>query len=104
MPWFFYIVSNANKMLYSGITTDPLRRYQEHRSGKYPNGFTKRYNFDKLVYVESCGDQKAAALRERRVKRWVRAKRVALIESMNPEWKNLAANDWIEALSLDDDG
>jgi putative endonuclease len=94
------MVSNANRTLYTGMTTDPVRRLYEHRTGKYDNAFTKRYNFDRMVYVEDCVSQQAAAKRERQIKRMSRAQRVALIEALNPTWKNLA--DVGALLGLDD--
>ncbi len=90
MPWCVYIVSNANRTLYAGITTDPVRRLEEHRTGKYDNAFTKRYNFDRMVYFEACADQRAAAKREKQMKRMSRAEKIAMIEAVNPSWKNLA--------------
>jgi putative endonuclease len=102
LPWFVYIVSNANRTLYAGITADPVRRLYEHRTGKYENAFTKRYNFDRMVFIEACTNQRAAAKREKQVKRMSRAEKVALIESRNPSWRNLA--DIGVLLALDDGG
>jgi putative endonuclease len=102
VPWYLYIVSNANRTLYAGITPDPMRRLYEHRTGKYDNAFTKRYNFDRMVYLEACADQRAAAKREKQLKRMPRAEKVAMIESLNPAWKNLA--DIGVLLALDDSG
>ena len=72
------------------MTTDPVRRLYEHRTGKYDNAFTKRYNFDRMVFLEDCISQQAAAKREKQIKRMSRAQKVTLIESANPTWKNLA--------------
>ena len=102
MPWCVYIVSNANRTLYVGITTDPVRRLYEHRTGKYDNAFTKRYNFDRMVYFEGCTDQKSAAKREKQIKRMSRAQKIAMIEAMNPSWKNLAEIGTL--LGVDDRG
>lgn len=102
MPWCVYIVSNTNRTLYTGMTTDPVRRLYEHRTGKYQNAFTKRYNFDRMVYLEACTDQKAAAKREKQIKRMGRAEKIALIEAVNPTWKNLAEIGVL--LGLDDGG
>ena len=63
------------------------------KSGVYDNAFTKRYNFDKLVYFEEALTQTAAAKREKQIKGWIRAKKITLIDSVNPEWKDLNV-DW----------
>ena len=92
MLWCVYIVSNANRTLYVGITSDVTRRIVQHKAGVYENAFTKRYNFDKLVYVEEALTQTAAAKRERQIKGWTRAKKIALIESVNPSWSDLSVD------------
>ena len=89
--WYLYIMSNKAHTLYTGITDNLPRRVQQHKDRTYDNAFTARYTFNRLVYFEVAVDQKAAALRERRVKKWPRAKRVALIESLNPNWDDLSA-------------
>jgi putative endonuclease len=94
--WYVYIASNENRTLYVGITTEVMRRIEEHKTGVYENAFTKRYNFDRVVYAETALTQRAAAKREKQIKGWTRARKVALIESRNPAWKNLA--DWGEIL------
>jgi putative endonuclease len=90
MGHFVYIVSNANRRLYTGIASDLMRRVEQHRSGAYQNGFTARYNFDRLVYFEEASTQTAAARREKQIKGWTRAKKIALIENRNPNRKDLA--------------
>ena len=87
--WWVYIMSNANRTLYVGITSDISRRVVQHKTGVYENGFTNRYNFDKLVYLEEALTQTAAAKREKQIKGWIRAKKTALIESVNPDWRDL---------------
>jgi len=91
--WWLYLMSNANRTLYVGITSDITRRVVQHKTGVYENAFTKRYNFDKLVYFEEALAQAAAAKREKQIKGWIRAKKIALIESVNPDWKDLNV-DW----------
>lgn len=92
MPdWFVYIVSNKAHTLYTGMTNDLPKRVQQHKNGTYRNAFTARYTFDRLVYFEPASDQKSAAQRERRIKNWPRAKRVALIQSVNPNWIDLGS-------------
>ena len=84
-----YIMTNAhNTTLYTGVTNELQRRVLEHRAGK-GSGFTKKYNITKLVYVESGDDINSAVAREKQLKAGSRRKRVELIESINPEWKDL---------------
>lgn len=71
---------------------DLVRRVFEHKSKLMP-GFTSRYNITRLVYFEATGDIQAAIAREKRIKGWLRAKKLALIEAMNPEWKDLS-EEW----------
>jgi putative endonuclease len=83
-----YIMANAhNTVLYTGVTNDLQRRVLEHRSGK--SGFTKKYNITKLVYFESGDDVSAAIAREKQIKAGSRQKKIDLINSINPEWKDL---------------
>ncbi len=79
-----------NSVLYIGITNDLRRRVYEHKNGIF-EGFTKKYRVHKLVYVESCHDIKDAIRREKQLKGWIREKKIALIESVNPEWKEIQA-------------
>lgn len=74
---------------YTGMTSDLERRVYEHRQ-KLLDGFTSRYNVRHLVYFETTSDVHAAIEREKQVKDWRRAKKIALIESMNPDWRDLA--------------
>ena len=85
-------MSNKSHRLYTGITTDLVNRVREHKEGSYPNGFTARYHFDRLVYFETVSTFASAVARERQIKAWTRAKRVALIQVKNPRWHDLSAN------------
>jgi len=87
-----YILSNASRTLYTGMTSDPVRRVYEHRA-KLQNGFTRRYNLTLLVYFEEYVSRPEAFDRERQLKGWRRAKKLGLIEAMNPNWLDLSA-DW----------
>mgnify|MGYP000962902551 FL=1 len=78
-----------NKVLYTGVTNDLVRRVHEHREKKIP-GFTSRYNLHKLVFFESSTDVNAAIAREKEIKGWIRRKKNALIKTINPEWNDLA--------------
>jgi putative endonuclease len=74
------------------VTTDLVNRVPEHKEGSYPNGFTARYDYDRLVNFEALTSFAAAVAREKQIKAWRRAKRVALIQAKNPRWKDLSAN------------
>ncbi len=90
MPGYFYIMSNAhNTVLYCGATDDLLRRIMEHKNEVYSNSFTLRYNIHKLVYFESYSLIADAFAREKQIKGGSRKKKITLIESVNPDWKDL---------------
>lgn len=89
-PWAVYIMSNSAHTLYTGITNDLPRRVREHKERKFENAFTARYTFNRLVWYEFAASQEDAAQREKQIKRWTRARRVALIQKTNPNWNDLA--------------
>jgi putative endonuclease len=90
--YFVYILaSQRNWTLYVGVTNDLIGRVNEHREGLMP-GFTKRYGVKMLVYFEEHQDIDEAIRREKRLKRWRRQWKLDLIESKNPQWRDL----WIE--------
>ena len=89
MPSYVYIMASRTKTLYIGVTNDIERRAWEHKSRTLV-GFTGRYNIDRLVYYEDCESIQDAIQREKQLKGWLRRKKVALIESANPEWDDLA--------------
>ncbi|WP_299238118.1 GIY-YIG nuclease family protein [Sulfurihydrogenibium sp.] len=87
--YFVYILTNKyNKVLYVGVTNNLVRRVYEHKN-KLISGFTSKYNVSKLVYYESFLSVFDAIKREKEIKGWRREKKVALINSFNPEWKDL---------------
>ena len=91
---FYYgymLTDKNNRVLYIGQTNDLLRRLYEHKN-KLADGFTKRYNVDKLVYYEICEDVMSTIEREKQLKRWTRAKKNKLVESINPNWEELQIN------------
>jgi putative endonuclease len=90
--YYVYIMTNRSRTLYTGVTGDLMRRVYEHKN-KLVLGFTSRYNIQSLAYYESTSDVYAALEREKQIKGWLRAKKIALIESMNPEWKDLS-EEW----------
>ena len=84
-----YILTNKNNtVLYTGVTSTLIKRTIQHKEKLVP-GFTKRYNIDKLVYFEFYTDIRDAIAREKQIKAGSRKKKVELIESMNPEWRDL---------------
>ena len=92
--YYVYIMSSKSRKLYTGVTDNLERRVYEHKSKVLP-GFTKRYNISRLVYYETSSDVHAAISREKQIKGWLRAKKIALIESVNPLWEDLSA-EWYE--------
>jgi putative endonuclease len=82
-------MTNKSGTLYTGVTNNLERRIYEHKH-HLVNGFTKRYKIEKLVYFEETNDINAAISREKQIKGWLRKKKIALIESMNPRWKDLS--------------
>lgn len=94
--YYVYILTNKwNTVLYTGVTKDFSRRLYEHKH-KIVESFTAKYNVHKLVYYEDTTDVKAAIEREKQIKGWVRAKKIALIETINPDWKDLSEEWGIE--------
>jgi len=84
-----YIMTNThNTVLYTGVTNNLQRRVLEHRTGA-GNGFTKKYNVTRLVYFESGNDVNTTIAREKQIKAGSRKKKIDLINSINPEWKDL---------------
>jgi putative endonuclease len=85
-----YIRASVSRVLYIGVTNDLLRRVREHKERKVP-GFTARYCVTEIVYFEAFGDIRVAIAREKQLKGWLRSRKIALIESFNPRWKDLSA-------------
>ena len=90
--WVYILTNHSNRVLYTGVTNDIVRRTFEHRL-KLTDGFAEKYNTYKLVYFEETTLIDSALLREKQIKGWSRAKKVALIEAMNPEWRDLMQDD-----------
>ena len=92
--YYVYMLTNVkNTVLYTGVTNDLQRRVYEHKN-KLIDGFTEKYNVNKLVYFEETTDVRSAITREKQIKGWVRIKKDALIATQNPEWKDLSL-DWM---------
>ena len=90
MTYYVYVMASRSKTLYVGVTNDLERRVMEHKSGA--STFTERYNISRLVYYEESAGSLNAIEREKQLKGWLRSKKVALIESANPEWEDLSEN------------
>lgn len=87
--YYVYMLTNKNNnVLYTGVTSNLKRRLYEHKN-KFVDGFTKKYNVDKLVYYEITNDVNSAIAREKQIKGWTRAKKNALVESKNSQWCDL---------------
>jgi len=87
--FFVYIMTNKNNtVLYTGVTNNLIRRVYEHKE-KLIEGFTKKYNCSKLVWYEVYDDSYNAIAREKQIKAGSRKKKLDLINSFNPEWKDI---------------
>ena len=86
---YIYILTNEyNKVFYIGVTSNLIKRIWEHK-GKFVDGFTKKYNLNKLVYYEVASDIEVAILREKQLKRWHRQWKINLIREFNPTFEDL---------------
>ena len=86
---YIYLLANKhNNVLYTGVTSDLIRRVYEHKN-KLVKGFTQKYNVDRLVYYEACANIVMAIEREKQIKAWSRKKKDDLINELNPEWDDL---------------
>jgi putative endonuclease len=94
--YYFYMMASYRGALYAGVTNDLTRRAHDDKQ-EVVDGFTKKYNVTKLVYHEATDSIEAAIEREKQVKGWLRRKKVALIESVNPYWEDLA-KEWYEEI------
>jgi putative endonuclease len=94
--FFVYILASQMRgTLYIGVTSDLAHRATQHRDGVWP-GFTERYGVKRLVYFETFDDVAVAIAREKQLKHWLRAWKIALIEKTNPAWTDL----WPEVVGL----
>jgi putative endonuclease len=90
-----YIMTNSrHTVLYTGVTNDVLRRVEEH-TNNIGTTFTKKYNVNKLVYYECGDDINIAIAREKQIKAGSRKKKIDLINSFNPEWRDLSEEFWL---------
>jgi putative endonuclease len=93
--YYVYIMTNRSQTLYTGVTNNLQRRMYEHKYHLVAS-FTSKYQITRLVYFEETFDGYAAIAREKEIKGWLRAKKIALIELMNPDWRDLS-EEWQEA-------
>jgi len=89
MAYYVYIMSSNSGTLYTGMTNNIDRRVRQHKSGDF-EGFASKYRCTRLVFYEEYGQVLSAIGREKEIKGWKRCKKIALIESMNPRWQDLA--------------
>ena len=88
---YVYIVTNKNNtVLYTGVTSDLIKRIYQHKVKHYKKSFASRYNCDKLVYFEEYDSMEEAIYREKQIKNYKRYKKVDLIEQTNPDWNDLS--------------
>jgi putative endonuclease len=87
--YFVYIMSNRSKTLYTGMTNSLIRRVREHKLG-IGSVFAAKYKLDRLVYFERFEDVHNAIEREKEIKGWLRVKKIALVVSVDPGWRDLS--------------
>ena len=92
--YYVYIMTNRSRTLYTGFTGDLAGRVLQHKEGG-GSIFTSKYRINQLVYYETYSDVQEAIAREKKIKGWLRAKKITLIEEMNPDWEDLSA-DWLD--------
>jgi putative endonuclease len=97
--FYVYIMSSLSRTLYTGVTNDLERRIAEHKERKRPSSFIARYSVSQLVYFEPLGEINAAIAREKEIKRLTRKRKIELIESLNPNWKDLS-QEWGKAAAI----
>ena len=86
--YIYMLMNKINTVIYIGVTTDLIKRVYEHKN-KFVEGFTNKYNVNKLVYYECCDSIQNAIEREKQLKRWHREWKINLIKSINPSFKDL---------------
>jgi putative endonuclease len=87
--WIYITTNKPNGVLYTGVTSELKNRIISHKTKKYRNSFSARYNVDKLVYFEDFNSIIKAHAREKQIKAGSRARKIKLIESINPDWEDL---------------
>ena len=87
---YVYILANGYKRIYTGVTARLRERVREHQGRVHPESFTARYNIDQLVWFEEHVSIVEAIAREKQIKGWLRVKKIQLIVSGNPDWRDLS--------------
>ena len=87
-PCVYILASRPHGAIYTGVTSDLVRRVWQHKRG-VGSAFTKRYQIDKLVWMELHASMGEAIAREKQIKRWSKARRRGLVDAFNPEWRDL---------------
>jgi putative endonuclease len=91
MKGFVYIITNTNNtVLYTGVSSNLRERMIQHKAKKFPGSFSAKYNLDKLIYYEEFSSIGDAIKREKQIKGGNRKRKIALIDSINPEWRDLS--------------
>ena len=90
--YYVYIMTNKSGTLYVGMTNNIKERTLQHKN-KLVDGFTKKYNIERLLYYETFSDVYSAIVREKMIKGWLRKKKIDLINTVNPNWDDLS-EDW----------
>jgi len=96
--YYVYILGSSTGTLYTGVTNDLVRRVYGHKHKLIP-GFTIKYDVNRLLYFEESDDVKSAIEREKQIKSWRREKKISLIESRNPKWRDLSEG-WFEGRAI----
>ena len=86
---YIFLTNRINRVIYTGVTNDLVRRMYEHKHHLDKSSFTAQYNIDKLVYYEEISSSRAAIQREKQIKSWSRKKKDQLIQNKNPDWQDL---------------
>ena len=97
--YFTYLAASRSRTLYVGVTSNLQKRMFQHKWKEF-DGFSARYNCDRLVWFESHQDIRIAIAREKQLKNWRREKKIVLIEKMNPAWVDLS-RDWYDVEPAD---
>jgi putative endonuclease len=92
--YYVYIIGNPRGMLYTGVTNDIERRVVEHRK-KLKQGYASKFSIHRLLFLEEFSEVTDAIAAEKRIKGWLRAKKIALIRSINPRFEDLS-KDWFD--------
>ena len=95
--YWVYIMTNRSGTLYIGMTNNLIRRVQEHREGRV-EGFTAHYKITRLIHAEPFAEVRDALGREKQLKVWTRAKKLALVAASNPDWRDLG-DDWLGVIA-----